>query len=210
MPDLPRPRPNRVTPFGKAEASTAKGAFMGNRGDLHGPDGAISKSHSTSTWICCTLSYGNARVRFDTKGHYTPLFFHDEAVALSAGHRPCALCRRPDYLRFRSSFATALKLHPDARLLARTMDGILHRDRLERREKKRFKATLSTLPDNVFFTLPGEPENPLLLRQMKALPFTHAGYGKAFLVEAETVVDVLTPAAMVGVLNAGYQPLVRL
>ncbi|MEZ5867808.1 MAG: hypothetical protein R3D46_04795 [Defluviimonas denitrificans] len=30
----------------------------------------------------------------------TPLFFMDEAVALAAGHRPCADCRRTDYDRF--------------------------------------------------------------------------------------------------------------
>ncbi len=30
-------------------------------------------------------------------GLYTPLFFHDEAVALAAGHRPCAECRQDRY-----------------------------------------------------------------------------------------------------------------
>ena len=28
------------------------------------------------------------------------LFFLDEATAFAAGHRPCALCRREDYVRF--------------------------------------------------------------------------------------------------------------
>ena len=34
-------------------------------------------------------------------GRWTALFFHDEAVALAAGHRPCALCRRAAYQRYR-------------------------------------------------------------------------------------------------------------
>ena len=31
---------------------------------------------------------------------YTGLFFLDEATAFAAGHRPCAECRREDYVRF--------------------------------------------------------------------------------------------------------------
>ncbi len=33
-------------------------------------------------------------------GRWTPLFFWDEAVALAAGHRPCALCRHDDFVRW--------------------------------------------------------------------------------------------------------------
>ena len=33
-------------------------------------------------------------------GRFTELFFLDEATAFAAGHRPCALCRREDYIRF--------------------------------------------------------------------------------------------------------------
>ena len=33
-------------------------------------------------------------------GRFTELFFLDEATAFAAGHRPCALCRREDYVRF--------------------------------------------------------------------------------------------------------------
>ena len=31
------------------------------------------------------------------------MFFLDDAVALAAGHRPCGLCRRDDYLAYRSA-----------------------------------------------------------------------------------------------------------
>ncbi len=37
--------------------------------------------------------------------HYTVLFFHDEAVSLAAGHRPCALCRREAYDAYRNALA---------------------------------------------------------------------------------------------------------
>ena len=33
-------------------------------------------------------------------GRFTELFFLDEATALAAGHRPCALCRSADFRRF--------------------------------------------------------------------------------------------------------------
>jgi hypothetical protein len=33
-------------------------------------------------------------------GLYTELFFLDEAVALAAGHRPCAECRRERFKAF--------------------------------------------------------------------------------------------------------------
>ena len=51
------------------------------------------------------------------------LFFLDEAVALAAGHRPCALCRRPAYLAYRESAGVPT-------LPAKDLDGRLHDERL--------------------------------------------------------------------------------
>ena len=63
------------------------------------------------------------RVVFDTKGHYTPLFFLDEAVAFAAGHRPCAECRRADFLRFKRHFNRATGRPDDQFVPAREIDA---------------------------------------------------------------------------------------
>src|SRR4051794_3727679 len=98
------PRQNRVTPFGTLVATTARGVLTGNRGDLHDSEGRIVRAWKAKAWIACRLRYRDNRMVFDRAGHYTPLFFTDEAVALAAGHRPCALCRREDYRRFVASW----------------------------------------------------------------------------------------------------------
>lgn len=92
-----RPRQNRVTPFGTIEATSYKGALMGNRGDLHAPDGTLGRQWRSRRWLSCALDGNGWKAPMDTPGHYYPLFFHDEAVALAAGHRPCGACR-PDAL----------------------------------------------------------------------------------------------------------------
>ena len=45
-------------------------------------------------------------------GRWTPLFFYDEAVALAAGHRPCALCRRADFNRWMDAWEAAFGERP--------------------------------------------------------------------------------------------------
>jgi hypothetical protein len=71
---------------------------MGNRGDLHAPDGSLGRQWRSRRWISCLLDNGDGwKAPMDEPGHYYPLFFHDETVALAAGHRPCGECR-PDAL----------------------------------------------------------------------------------------------------------------
>lgn len=199
------PRPNRVTPFGDLEASPARGTLMGNRGDLHGPDGAIARNHAGKAWICCTLTERNGpRVAFDTKGHYTPLFFLDEAVAFAAGHRPCAECRRADFLRFKLHFNRATGRPDDQFVPASEIDALLHRERLDGKTKRLYRAALADLPDGTFVvTTDPTPQTPLLLWQGKAYPWSHTGYGAPFTLPDRAEVSVLTPPTLVAVLGAG-------
>lgn len=216
MPDTaqasPRPpRPNRVTPFGGIEATPARGTMMGNRGDLHGPDGTIRRHHVGKAWICCTLAERNGRrVVFDTKGHYTPLFFLDEAVAFAAGHRPCAECRRGDFLRFKRYFNRATGRPDDEFVPAREIDALLHRERLDGKTKRLYRAPVADLPDGSFLTMDTTPQTPLLLWQGKAYPWSHAGYGAPFTLPDRAEVTVLTPPTLVAVLRAGYAVAPRL
>jgi hypothetical protein len=98
-----RPHRNRVTPMGDIVAIELRGAWLGNRGILHeGTD--VVRFHRSDLWITCRLQYRDWRLPQWAPGHFTVLFFHDEAVALAAGHRPCALCRRDAYDAYRQAW----------------------------------------------------------------------------------------------------------
>src|SRR3954451_2826164 len=107
-PPIPRTRDaldmalqNRVTPLGDLIADPARGLVYGNRGCLHDAEGRIRRRWATRRWIACRLEFkGWHRSPLMQPGKFTELFFLDEATAFSAGHRPCALCRRADYNRF--------------------------------------------------------------------------------------------------------------
>ncbi len=89
------PHQNRVLATGEFVADPARGLFMGNRGILHDEYqriGHVRWRHKA--WITCRLKYKGWFREIMQLGNYTELFFLDEAVALAAGHRPCALCRR--------------------------------------------------------------------------------------------------------------------
>ena len=51
-------------------------------------------------WVTCLLDFKGRRRDVMSPRRYTELFFLDEAVALAAGHRPCAECRRDRYRAF--------------------------------------------------------------------------------------------------------------
>jgi len=114
---------NRVTPLGELVAAPARGLVYGNRGCLHDASGRIVRGHAVRRWIACRLAFrGWQRGPLMQPGKFTELFFLDDATALAAGHRPCALCRREDY--------DAL---PDgAMLLLGGEPWLVHRDRLLR------------------------------------------------------------------------------
>src|SRR5262249_5792944 len=126
------PRRNRVTPFGTLEAVAARGGLMGNRGDLHDAEGRIARLWKARGWIAWVLAFRGWPATVDRPGRWTPLFFTDEAAALAAGHRPCALCRREDYRRFVAAWRAAHGIAPEARLIAPEIDAVLHRARIAR------------------------------------------------------------------------------
>jgi len=102
-----RPARNRVSPLGEIIAVAGRGAWMGNRGRLHrGLGGRAARetvrNHQHKAWIICVLSFRGRRVAQWEPNRYTLLFFLDEAVALAAGHRPCAECRRSAYNAYRT------------------------------------------------------------------------------------------------------------
>jgi len=204
MAERTSPLQNRVTPEGDIVALTARGLLMGNRGGrLHRPDFSLGRRRwSSRQWIACKLAFNGRQRQIMGPASYTELFFLDEATALAAGHRPCFECRRQDFLQFATLWASALGL-PQARATAAAMDARLHDERLCADGSKRtVSAPLDGLPEGTFVRLAGRPH--LVVRD-RLVVWQPGGYGPVAGPQPRPdVVEVLTPAAIVSVLKAGY------
>ncbi len=199
------PLQNRVTPFNELEATPTRGSLMGNRGILHDETRAIGRAKWThKRWIACSLTYKTWRRVPMSPRRYTELFFLDEVTSLAAGHRPCKLCRRPAYLRFEASWRRAHAIADGVRLSADDIDDGLHVSRVDRKRFRRHDRALGGLPDGVFVVLYGQDTAACLLWQDQLHRWSHDGYGARRSIEADRLVTVLTPAATVAVLRAGY------
>jgi hypothetical protein len=193
------PMRNRVTPLGDIVAIELRGAWTGNRGILH-VGHEIVRFHRSDLWITCALQFKDWRMSQWQPGRYTALFFHDEAVALAAGHRPCALCRRPAYDAYRAAWAG-----DGTAPLAKEIDHRLHAERIIRGTHRRqlHSRSWSSLPTGIFVLVDDEPA---LVTSEAVVPWTTAGYGQARRRPTRGMVDVITPPSSVAVLSAGYEP----
>ena len=196
---------NRVTPLGDLVADPARGLVYGNRGCLHDADGRIRRRYNGRRWIACRLEFrGWQRGPLMRPGRFTELFFLDEATAFAAGHRPCALCRRPDYVRFGAIWA---ELHPRV-VGADEVDAQLHAERLTAggAERRLHTTKASTLPDGAFVL---HRDAPHLVVGQRLLRWTPTGYANAKQ-RPEGRVWLITPPSLVAVLRAGWEPEVPL
>ncbi|MGR8949464.1 MAG: hypothetical protein ACU84Q_15570, partial [Gammaproteobacteria bacterium] len=124
------PRRNRVDPWGDLHAVSARGLFTGNRRCVVNDHEQVVRHHGTQLWIICKTEYKDWRWPLARPKRWTPLFFLDDAVALAAGHRPCALCRRGDYRAYRDAVGRAMGR--DTALLASELNAMLKTERLRR------------------------------------------------------------------------------
>jgi len=150
------PLQNRVTPLSDLVAHPARGLVYGNRGCLHDDAGRIRRGHATRRWIACRLEFrGWQRGPLLRPGKFTELFFLDEATAMAAGHRACALCRREDYNRLGAIWHD---LHP-GQTGADAIDLQLHGERLAAggRRRRLHDVAFDDLPDGAFVLHDGEP-----------------------------------------------------
>ena len=190
------PRPNRVTPRSELIAHPARGLVYGNRGCLHDEQGRIRRRWATRRWIACRLEFrGWHREPLMQPGKFTELFFLDEATAFAAGHRPCALCRREDYVRFSELWSEP---HPGA-VGADAIDAQLHAERVDGRSQRLHEAELGDLPDGVFVL---EANQPWLVFGGELRRWTPAGYEGDRPMPARGL--VITPPSLVEVLRAGW------
>lgn len=194
------PLRNRVTPLSAIEAVPARGLFTGNRGVLHDDRRRlVTDRWRTKAWIVCSLTWKGVRRVPMTPRRWTELFFLDEAVALAAGHRPCAYCRRPAFRAFLAAWGGEPR--------APALDAALHADRVPPlRGHPRPTARLGDLPAGAFVIYTGVPH---LVTASGLRRWTHFGYQPGPAPPADAAVEVVTPAASVAALRGGYRPVLH-
>lgn len=191
------PARNRVTPYGEIVVSPLRGSWMGNRGCIHAGR-EIVRPWNGKRWITCALEFRGWVAPKWAPGRWTALFFHDEAVAFAAGHRPCALCRRVAYERYRDALGIGG---------ADAIDAQLHAERLDGRIKRAHPIAWRDLPVGAFVDLDGAPHLVLSDRLRPWSPQT--GYARACERPSSGDARVLTPPASLAVLQAGYDVQMR-
>jgi len=197
---------NRVTPLSRLVATPERGLVYGNRGCLHDAEARIRRSYNGKRWIACRLRFrGRRRRRLMQPGRYTELFFLDEATAFAAGHRPCAECRREDYVRLTAIWND---LHP-GQAGADAIDAQLHGERVVpgTRAQRHHEAAFDELPDGAFVLHGGEP---FLVLGRELLRWTPGGYLRGGRRPAGGTAVAITPRTLLSVLRTDWQPVVPL
>jgi hypothetical protein len=188
-----------VTPLGDIEAFPLRGAWTGNRGILH-RDREIVRFHASDLWITCALEFRGRRREQWQPNRYTFLFFHDEAVSLAAGHRPCAECRRESYDTYRAAWSADLDVPSPS---AKQINWQLHGERIVRGTHRRrlHRLPWRELPDGAFVLL---DETPAVVLGDQLGEWTREGYGKRRARPRSGTASAITPPSSVAALRAGY------
>lgn len=196
---------NRVDPYGNIIKTSARGAWMGNRGLLHDKGKDILRPYKLKAWITCVLQFKGRQRTVMSPNLYTELFFFDEATAFAAGHRPCFECRRQDAIRFKLAW---IKGNPEygfnERTLIQHIDDILHRERINQDGSKvKYQDPLNDFPDGTFIEL---EDKACLIWQGAVYGWSPFGYGEKKALPKADKVTVLTPRSIVNAFRAGYVP----
>jgi hypothetical protein len=203
--NLTMPLQNRVDPFGNIHATAARGAMMGNRGGrMHDPaTRTLNRRYASKRWICCVCEF-RGRQREVMGQHYTELFFLDEVTAFAAGHRPCAECRRADFLRFTEAWREAFGV--TARRIADAMDAVLHKERCVSGSGAGpvSNEDVKKLPDGAMIS---SGADAFAIAGGAARKWTFEGYSRPVALSSlQSGFQLLTPPAIVKIFNTGYRP----
>ncbi len=217
--------PNRIDPWGQFVATPARGSRMGNRGILHALVQGEGEAHEQPVrkrhwqhhaWVCCLTEFKDRQrdPPWSTPNNYSELFFLDEATALAAGHRPCHQCQPQAAAAFKRAWLAAHA--PGGTVSAGDMNTRLHAERARRDGSKPvYEARFDALPVGALFAPsradgPAQPGEAVWLRAPQGgLPWWFGGYGAAQAWAGDARVTVLTPPAVVAVLQHGYVPQVH-
>jgi hypothetical protein len=134
---------------------------------------------------------------------WTELFFLDETIALSAGHRPCFLCRREAAIAFRGAWAAATGAEKPS---AAAIDDALHGERLNHGRKliHAVPAPLTELPDGAVIVASGAAYT---VAGGRAFRWTERGYEPPQKIARAD--GLLTPPSTLKALQAGYRPIIH-
>jgi hypothetical protein len=222
------PLRNRGTPLGEIVADPARGLVYANRGCLHDARGQLRRRYNGRRWIACRLQFrGWQRPGLMMPGRFTELFFLDEATAMAAGHRPCALCRRDDYREFTARWSD---LHPGQRG-ADVIDAQLHEERVDPATGARRRhdpVAAGTLPDGAFVLdrdsgadadahahahadADADADEPWLVLGDALLHWTPGGYDRRRpRPAAAAALEPVTPPSLIELLRTGWSGTVPL
>lgn len=197
------PLQNRVDPWGKLVATSARGTLLGNRGILHNSQKQIIKPYQHQNWVTCKLKFkGRKRVLMSPR-KYTELFFLDEATAFAAGHRPCCECRRERYLEFKNDWIRANLDQKQEAVKASDISRIMHKERIKKKVKITFRAKLKELPEGTLFSNSG---SAYIVFETRACLWSFEGYCAAAGMTLPEEVDVLTPRSIVNAFKLVFKP----
>ena len=131
-------------------------------------------------------------------GLYTELFFSEEATALAAGHRPCALCQRAKYRQFVELW-TAVH-HRNAKWSAPEIDAQLDRER----RINRIKATHPVPPEPIVGMMVECDGQAFRYKDSGWSRWTFGGYGDP-VQDLPSEPRLLTPPSLVKILSLGFR-----
>ncbi len=207
---ISKPLQNRVTPFGEIVSIPQLGMYTGNRGIIHNDQQQIVKPFVLKAWITCTLHYKNVRRTVMTGRKWTELFFLDEATAFAAGHRPCAFCRNADFKKFKALWLQAnAKNFPLKDHSMKTIDGFLHRERMQLQKGHYPLVSLNSLPDGAMVCMENDTQHGFLWYRKMLFPWTIEGYGKPLENASVNQVFLITPMSIIAVFKNGYLPVIH-
>ena len=186
--------------------------FTGNRGCLVDDSRVLIRHHNGSLWIICLTEFRGWRHPLDQPHRWTPLFFLDDAVALAAGHRPCAFCRPHAYRSYRDALTVALGR--DRPVHAIEINSRLNVERLQRgrgvdrgSDRRLWTTALDDLPDGTVVI--GGSGEPRLVRGEHTWVFSFDGWGEPRSRPRGATVEVVTPPTSVAALIHGFEPVVH-
>lgn len=195
---------NRVDPFGNIIKTPERGAWMGNRGVIHNHEKEIVRPYKLKSWITCVLQFKGRHRQVMSPDRWTELFFMDEATAFSAGHRPCAECRREDFNRFKKYWLVG---NAEAGFNEKTpislIDNFVHVERVDKKNRKKtHRQVAGQLPDGSMVVI---SDRAFVKSADRLYEWSPGGYKNPVKIP-DGEVAVLTPVSFVKAFRAGYVP----
>ena len=202
------PLQNRVSPNGEIKSIKSRGTFLGNRGIIHNERKEIVSLFKIKGWVTCQLKFKGRKRELMAKGKYTELFFLDEATAFSAGHRPCAECRKARYNEFKTKWLEANQklLIGDSTSIA-NIDKIIHQDRINKKQKVTYQNKMNLLPKGTMIQI---DSIDYIIWNDEVFKWTFEGYEPTHINITDKDVIVLTPKSYVEMFRKGFIPSVHI